>query len=315
MKSRRRLVLFIVPVLLIVFAGIEIGTRARLEQERQEAARADDRAAFVERMGVVPRVLFESSGVAVSRVQDGVIWSHNDSGGDTKLYAMSIDGTLLAEVEVGGATARDWEGLEAGPCPAHLELPCLYIGDIGDNQRRYSTLTVYVMAEPRLEGRTADTPVPSQGFRYRYPDEPRDAEGLAVTSRGDVIIVTKGRSGSVDFFRMKHADVRRALATGTVLTAEHVGNTGIDPDFSIGRQVTGAAVAPNAELLVVRTYSEIYLYSLADSTGVWPRVSEPCWLGDLEAQGEAIDFMDDSTYVLTSEAARGRAGEIHTVRC
>jgi len=32
-------------------------------------------------------------------------------------------------------------------------------------------------------------------------------------------------------------------------------------------------------------------------------------------QGEAIDFLDDSTFVLTSEADRRGRASIHTVRC
>ena len=314
MKSKT-VVLFLVPVLLILLVGIELGTRIRLERERTEDVLRANLAGFIEATGEVPRVLFESSGVAVSGIQSGVIWSHNDSGGDTKLYAMNMEGDLLAEIEVADAHARDWESMEAAPCPTAPDRPCLYIGDIGDNQRRYGELTVYVVSEPRLAERTADLPVLSQSFRYRYPDFARDAEGLAVTPDGDVIVVTKGRSGSIDFFRLTREEVVVALASGSVLTAEHIGNTGIDPDISVGRQVTGAAMAPDGRRLAVRTYSEIYLYSLADSSGTFSPLSEPCWLGDLEAQGEAIDFEDDSTFVLTSEAARGRVGEIHRVRC
>jgi hypothetical protein len=40
-----------------------------------------------------------------------------------------------------------------------------------------------------------------------------------------------------------------------------------------------------------------------------------CNITGLEVQGEAIDFLDDSTFVLTSEADRRGRGSIHTVRC
>jgi hypothetical protein len=40
-----------------------------------------------------------------------------------------------------------------------------------------------------------------------------------------------------------------------------------------------------------------------------------CNVTGLEVQGETIDFLDDSTFVLTSEADRRGRGSIHTVRC
>jgi hypothetical protein len=40
-----------------------------------------------------------------------------------------------------------------------------------------------------------------------------------------------------------------------------------------------------------------------------------CWLGGLESQGEAVDFLDAATLVLTTEAGRGVTGLIHIVRC
>jgi hypothetical protein len=42
---------------------------------------------------------------------------------------------------------------------------------------------------------------------------------------------------------------------------------------------------------------------------------QPCWLGTREPQGEAVDFLDDDTLVLTSESFLGRHGTIHRVRC
>jgi len=35
----------------------------------------------------------------------------------------------------------------------------------------------------------------------------------------------------------------------------------------------------------------------------------------MEIGGEAIDFLDDSTLVMTSEAGRSRPGTIDTVKC
>jgi hypothetical protein len=113
-------------------------------------------------------------------------------------------------------------------------------------------------------------------------------------------------------------DVERAIASGEVLTAEPRGNTGIVPDAQISRLVTGAAVSPDGTTLAVRTYNEIFFYH-ADAGGAgvprWRALGRPCSLGDAEPQGEAIDYLDAHTLLLTSETSFGRAGTIHRVVC
>src|SRR4030095_7791087 len=68
--------------------------------------------------GAVPDELKESSGLAISRTQPGVLWSHNDSGDGPNLSAIDGSGKLLGVFRGTGAMARDWEDIAAGPCPA-----------------------------------------------------------------------------------------------------------------------------------------------------------------------------------------------------
>jgi len=67
----------------------------------------------------------------------------------------------------------------------------------------------------------------------------------------------------------------------------------------------------------VRTYSEIFFY--AAETGPdgrrWRDLKRPCLLGDLEPQGEAIDYLDDKTLLLGSETSGVRQGVLHRVQC
>jgi hypothetical protein len=58
---------------------------------------------------------------------------------------------------------------------------------------------------------------------------------------------------------------------------------------------------------------DIYSY-LRTEDGLWfPQAA--CHIGAIEPQGEAIDFLDEETLVLTSEALPGRPGPIHRVVC
>jgi hypothetical protein len=294
---------------------------AHLQTGRAYAARV------LEVVGTLPDQLRESSGLAVSRTQPGVLWSHNDSGDGPNLYAIDMSGRLLAIVPVAKASARDWEDVASGPCPASppatasLEKrapspACLYVADTGNNDGERDDLAVYVVVEPVI-GRTGSTPpmATAQSFRYRYPGGPQDSEAIAVLPTGDVTVVSKGRTGSIDFFAITAAEVARALASGEVLAAVRTGGTGIAPDPRIGRLVTGAAVSPDGKTLAVRTYTEVFFFGAVENGHRWRDLRRPCFLGDAEPQGEAIDYLDSETLLLTSERSRGRPGTIHRLRC
>src|SRR5262245_45881211 len=81
----------------------------------------------------------EASGLAASRRNPGVLWTHNDSG-DPFVFAITSTGGVKGRVRVTGAQVWDWEDIAVGPCPKGT---CLYIADIGDNDRRRRSVTIY----------------------------------------------------------------------------------------------------------------------------------------------------------------------------
>ena len=282
-------------------------------------------ARVLEEIGTLPDELRESSGLAVSRTQPGVLWSHNDSDDLPNLYAIDSSGRLLAIVPLTHASAEDWEDLAPGPCPPGITATapsnddsCLFVADTGNNEFQREILTVYIVVEPRLVPGVKPSSVSARYFRYRYPDRPHNTEALAVLPTGEVTVVTKDGIGSADFFSLSAASIARALVTGEVLTAEEAGNTGIKPDAQVSRLVTGAAISPDGKTLAVRTYNEVFFYGAADGgqgKTRWRSVGPSCFLGDAEPQGEAIAYLDDKTLLLTSETSRGRPGTIHRLQC
>ncbi len=68
-------------------------------------------------------------------------------------------------------------------------------------------------------------------------------------------------------------------------------------------------------MVAIRTYTEIYTFVPGAGGVLTPSGWPVCNVTGLEPQGEAIDFLDDSTFVLTSEAIAMRRELIHTVRC
>jgi hypothetical protein len=272
-----------------------------------------DAARVVVQTGSVPRVLRESSGVAVSRRHPGVLWSHNDSGFPPVLHAIGLDGRVIGEVAVRGAKNVDWEDLALGSCPPRsgaTSTDCLYIGDIGDNAARRDHVVVYVVAEP--DPARDSTPVLA-ALRISYPEGAEDAESLAIDTHGNLTIVTKGRSGSMRLLGVPATAWERLTNGPGTYEAETLGNLTVTPDFRQGRQATGAAVAPSGRWLAVRTYREVYF--LARSEKGWALDGNRCYLWGREPQGEAVDFLDEQTLVLTSEAVGDREGTILRVRC
>jgi hypothetical protein len=313
----------LVLVALVLFLVIAVwtfhavaGTMARRAGASQRAESREFEPRSVERFGSVPDALRESSGLAVSRRHVGVLWSHNDSGDEPRIYAIDFQGNVLATFLVTGARAQDWEGMALGPCPEPGSTDCLYVGDIGDNAERRSNYTIYVVPEPDVGGfRSGDTGRVDAVLQvdYTYPDASHDAEALTVAPDGRVVVLTKGRTGRPQVFEIPLSRVGGGEGTGPVV-AEQRARLPIEPDERIGRMVTGAATAPEAHTLAVRTYTEMYFFEWLGDTWRWD-APRRCYLGNLEPLGEAIDFLNDTTVVLTSETRRGRPGGIHVVRC
>ena len=292
---------------------------AHLESRKPYAARV------LEEVGVLPDELRESSGLAISRTQPGVLWSHNDSGDGPNLYAVDMSGKLLGQFKVANALARDWEDIAAGACPPEMakaassqKSECLYMADTGDNEQVRPQVTIYIVIEPRFGGAGAQPPpVPARSFHSRYPDKPTDAEALAVLPNGDLTIVSKGRNGTIDFFSIPATTVAKAIGSNETVIAQYAGNTGIKPEPRTGQLVTAAAMSPDGKTLSVRTYYEVYFFELVSERGQtrWRDLQRPCSLGDAEPQGEGIDYLDANTLLLTSERSRGRLGTIHRLQC
>lgn len=260
-----------------------------------------------ERVGTLP--IDEASGVAASRAYLGILWVHNDSGDEPRVFAVRHDGTLVATFDVLGARAVDWEDLSLGPCPWDLGRTCLVLGDIGDNAEQRVRVVLYFVEEPdpTAPGDSARTIGPARAVRVRYADRPHDAEALALAPDGSVTIVTKGRTGPI----LRYVIPRDSLLADSVVAVP--GDTlGITPQRMLGRWVTAGSIRPDGQAAVIKTYTEIFFYRV--DGGRWVPDGSACFLGPREAQGEAVDWLDDTTLVLASERSAGEPA-IHVTRC
>jgi hypothetical protein len=285
---------------------------------------------FLQAIFQSPR-LIESSGVAVSRAYPDVLWTHNDSGDRPYLYATDLRGTDRGALLVPGADAIDWEDISLGPCPVALPLQprspksiastCVYLADTGDNLEFRPFVTIYAVPEPAPPERASDTSGTTRApavLRLRYPDGAHDVEAVYVSPRDTAVyLISKGttRGSAIRVYRVDRRAWRTPDTTSDIVVATLVQTLDIRPNSEAGRVVTAGAIRPDGRLVAIRTYTEIYLFFSGVGGRLLPARDRPCNIAGLEIGGEAIDFLDDSTLVLTSEAGSHRPGTIDTVKC
>jgi hypothetical protein len=253
-------------------------------------------------LGAAARIpdLPEASGLALSHAAPGRLWSHNDSG-KAILFALDTKGSVTARIPMPDIDVEDWEAVAAGPCPRGS---CIYVADIGDNKADREWITVYRMAEPPA-GPSVDA---LERFDARYPDGPRDAETLLVTSAG-LFIVTKGDAGPVALYRFP-----RDLERGGPYQLERIGEArnASEPDW-----ITDGTVSPDGRWVVLRTHTTLRFYPAASFlAGEW-RESARVDMKDLgEPQGEGVALANDGTvYVIGEGGGESLPGSFASLAC
>ena len=98
-------------------------------------------------VGFLDPVINEASGLAVSARYPNRLYHINDSGDTGRFFVTNLTGTDAQSVRVLGFNPRDVEDLSIGPCGQ--EVDCLFLADIGDNDRKRSWIEIVVVRELR----------------------------------------------------------------------------------------------------------------------------------------------------------------------
>ena len=246
---------------------------------------------------MAPGQIDEASGMADSRSQPGNIWIQQDSGSPAELALLGYDGVVKGKIAVPSVENRDWEELAMGPGPRD-GVNYLYIGEIGDNNGQYPFCQIYRLPEPT----DLQTPITQvERINFRYPDGPRDAEAMFVDPQTKDIYIISKREPNVHLYRLPYPQ-----NINEVTVAQAYGQM---PSFGQGlpAYVTGAAISPDGNEIIVRTYSALFYWkrkageSIAD---VLQNGSSRQLPYRLEPQGEAVCFdKDNKGYFTISEKA------------
>ena len=240
----------------------------------------------------------ESSGLIASRLNPGMLWTHNDSGDyDPYLYCLRMDATSCGRWSLGDVDPLDWEDIATGPGP--LEgVSYLYLGDIGDNALARGGVTVHVVPEPLVgeegEGGTLEA---MTAIELTYPDGPHDAETLLVHPvSGDLYIVTKGPGTRAKVFK---ADAPLAPKMELV----EIASFEIADNFPA---LTAGDISPNGKRVVFSTYIAAYEKKVPTAGGfdaVWGAPTTKVDVGPTTLREGIAYSLGGRTILTTSEGA------------
>ena len=179
----------------------------------------------------------------------------------------------------------------------------LWLADVGDNDHRRRTVAIELLPETGA----------ARLFRFSYPDGAHDAEALLLDRSGRPFIVTKevlGNSGVYTPAGTPSASRPTPLRRVAGLQFTPTGTAG-GPVGTAGQLlVTGGAVSPDGTRIVLRTYTDAYLWRADDGDVARALTSKPVRFAlPPTPQGEAVTFTPDGRSLLTS--TEGRPAAVH----
>ena len=257
--------------------------------------------------------LTESSGIAASRCQSDVLWTHNDSDDGPYIFAFKPTGENLGTWKVQKSENKDWEDIAAykdknGKC-------FIYIGDIGDNDLQFGDHTVYRIAEPIIQSSDAKSDrknplatAPAEAVRFKYPDMRQNAETMMVQPMtGSIYVLTKRFAGPSGVYRIK-PDFGNPEAQKAQIIAE------VSVPSIPNGLLTGGDISPDGKRVILCDYTQGYEYTLPDNAvnldEIWVQKPEVVDLGERK-QGEAVCYsVDGSSLFATSEGKRSSVIEV-----
>jgi hypothetical protein len=233
----------------------------------------------------------EASGLAASRRASGLLWTHNDSGGEPVLFAVAADGSARGNVRITGVANRDWEDIAAFTLDGTA---WLLIADTGDNHASHAQCFLHIVAEPdpaQLSPNRELIAHPACSIAFVYPDGPRDCESVAVDPQERAVYLLSKRNSPPRLYRLPLA-ARTAAQPATakfVGTVPHLPGPGrLDrliplPTHAFRGQPTAMDFLADGSAALVLTYGTLLYF---------PRAANESWAAALAREPVALQPFD-----------------------
>ena len=242
----------------------------------------------------------EASGLAASRSNKGLIWTHNDSGDAPRLFLLDSTGHDKGTYYLAQTKNRDWEDMDAATINGKNYL---YIADIGDNDQKHNKKYIYRVEEPVVKAANkpqTDTIRMVETFLINYPDANRNAEALMIDQQsGDLYIVSKFESNVTVYF-VKAPLLPRLAANGS----DNKPNMAQVLMTLPLTYITAATISPDNQEILMKNLDNVYYWKREKDESIANALKRPATIlpYNKEAQGEAIAFAFNKTgYYTLSE--------------
>lgn len=257
----------------------------------------------------------ETSGLAASRRAADILWTHDDSGGQPVLYAVSPAGKFLGALRVQGEKNEDWEDIASYEYKGKA---WLLVGDIGDNDAKRPTVSLHIVEEPLpqyLSPKSEESAKPVRTLRVRYEDGPRDCESVAVDAAGGAIYLLSKRNRPPQLYRVDLDPPH----DNAIVIARRVGDVSQVPQPNaaerllkghLGKyraQITAMDFAADGSAAAVVTYGDLLLF-LRRQNEPWADAfsREPLRLAAHNLpQAEAVCFSADGKLIYVASEGEG----------
>lgn len=202
----------------------------------------------------------ESSGLARSIRNDGVLWTMNDDS-EARLYAFDESGRHRGRLTLDPATNRDWEDLASFVFDGRAYL---LVADVGDNAARRDSVRLYIVAEPDLAVDDKVRSAPDWTIDVSFPDGPRDVESVAVDITSKQILLLTKRTIPAELYAVPlkpETDTVVASFLGTVESLPQPKKR----DLAMARKMNDWWWQPSAmdirgRHVVIATYRAVFVY-------------------------------------------------------
>lgn len=232
----------------------------------------------------------ESSGLAYV---DGTLWTHNDSGGEAKLYAIDkTNGNILKTVQISNAKNVDWEDLA-------YDATHLFIGDFGNNQGKRKDLKIYKVKRSELKTKKTVT---AEIINFSYASQTDFTASSKTNFDCEAFIAYENK---LYLFSKNHGDIKTNLYRLDMEAGEDIAEK--IATFDTNALVTGASIDSSGQTLALIGYTTTgtprsWIFSdFSDSDFFKGNIDKIRWGSPAKAQIEGVTHMDKGKLYISSE--------------